>query len=462
MTAIPDKSSHENIESKYTTSHSTIYHSVHTPSITTKAQSSNALENNVLLSESKQIKDLLPKHDFHHFNDRQCLVTIQKTKYRSLKLKIDIFDTYPAANDSLIIDMTSTYLPNRLMKQLRKGINKIQHTNKSKPRIFLIIKSLHDIIQHNKLTMAFDEVRKIKKMFENNTNIKLKVHETKGKIDFEMVNNDYKSRFVLHIPDLYPLAPVVFNLKTCSFPMRYQNIYTQIANNICDKLSKGFSIDYILNVRKINMKEDTTKIDLSDFNSNTALEIRQDLKTMHKMALFHTLKDSNKGMRRKVRVMNRQVKAEEEKENELRKRMERACIDPDKQQNEPVRSLLPCIEYLVKQFTDLQMELCGCCEKRIFPKNSKLLQEWEDNRKKYVNKGKYPQRCDCGHWYHHQCLQSYLSEPPFGKTCSKCKVQLKHPLFETDIKVLERQWAVQQAKKRELDDIDEFVSDLFD
>ena len=277
-----------------------------------------------------------------------------------------------------------------------------------------------------------------------------------------MKNNEYSSHFVMNLPELYPLEAMKFKLKSCSFPLRYQTIYIEQVNNICDKLSKGFDIGYILNERKIKIKEDTSLIDNKSFNSLTALDIRKDLKTMHKMSLFHNELMNNKGVRRKVRVMNKKAKQEEKKENDLKKEMERLCIDPNQQQNQPLPSLLICIEYLVKQFTDLPNQKCIICSKKVFPDNPKILQQYENNPKKYVNKGKYPQLCNCRHWAHHKCLDKFISEPPFGKQCPICKIKLKHPLFETDVKALERQWAVKQAKKRELDDIDEFVNDLFD
>jgi len=352
-------------------------------------------------------------------------------------------------------------LQERLIKQLHKGIAKILKENQSKPRIFLIVKSLHDIIANNMLTYAFDEVHKIRKMFKNDATVTLKVHETRGKIDFKMKHRDYESHFVMNVPEMYPLQPVQFKLKSCSLPLRYQTIYTQQADNLCSKLARGFDVNYALNERKIQTKNDAAALDVSDFRSTTAVDIRNDLKTMHKMSLFHNELMDNKGVRRKVRVMNKQVREEEQKEMELRKQMERACIDPDEQIAEPLPSLLVCVEYLVKQFTSLPEETCQACKKKVFPKNPNILHEYEEDPKKYVNKGKYPQRCSCGHWFHHECLDKFINVPPFEKPCEICKVKIKHPLFDTDLKSLERQWAVKQAKKRELDDISEFV-DMFD
>ena len=117
----------------------------------------------------------------------------------------------------------------------------------------------------------------------------------------------------------------------------------------------------------------------------------------------------------------------------------------------------------MREFTELPTTRCGLCQKRMFPKKCAAVKEWEENPKKYVDKGKYPQRCECGHWFHHECLQNFIEEPPFGKECpvEDCGEKLKHPKIETDPKVLERKWAVKEAKKREMDDIDDFCS-MFD
>ena len=147
-----------------------------------------------MIKESKEIKELLPKEDYHHINDRQCLLTIKKTKYRCLKLKIDILDDYPQSNNSLIIELSSDYLGNKLLKQLNKGINKIIDENKSKPRILLIVKSLNDIIQNNMLTYAFDEVHKIKKMFKNNKTVKINYIT----LIFFVINNYPYTQIIIH------------------------------------------------------------------------------------------------------------------------------------------------------------------------------------------------------------------------------------------------------------------------
>lgn len=64
----------------------------------------------------------------------------------------------------------------------------------------------------------------------------------------------------------------------------------------------------------------------------------------------------------------------------------------------------------------------------------------------------------CGHFYHFRCVEAYLREPPFGKGCHTCGLGIEHHALTTDSKVLEARWAAQQAKKRELDEIVDFLS----
>ena len=127
----------------------------------------------MIIEESKQIKELLPKQDIQHLNDRLCVLIIQKTKYKQLKLKIEILEDYPQSKNSLVIEITSNYLGNRLIKQLHKGIKKVLQGNEAKPRLYLVVKSLYDIIQNNMFVYAYDEVYKIRKLFKDSKTVKI-------------------------------------------------------------------------------------------------------------------------------------------------------------------------------------------------------------------------------------------------------------------------------------------------
>jgi len=57
-------------------------------------------------------------------------------------------------------------------------------------------------------------------------------------------------------------------------------------------------------------------------------------------------------------------------------------------------------------------------------------------------------------------LSEFLQTPPFGKVCPRARCNgavVQHPDFSSDVKQLEKKWAMKKAKEREIAE----VSDLF-
>ena len=65
----------------------------------------------------------------------------------------------------------------------------------------------------------------------------------------------------------------------------------------------------------------------------------------------------------------------------------------------------------------------------------------------------------CAHLYHHECLEVYTKTPPFegGKKCISCGVRLSHDKWNVPPKIAEERWAHEQAKKREIAEVAEFL-----
>jgi hypothetical protein len=65
------------------------------------------------------------------------------------------------------------------------------------------------------------------------------------------------------------------------------------------------------------------------------------------------------------------------------------------------------------------------------------------------------ERSFCGHWFHAACLEAKLTVPPFRLQCAhpQCGKEVYHPRFSDRIEKLEKRWAHEQEKKRELDEI---------
>ena len=115
-------------------------------------------------------------------------------------------------------------------------------------------------------------------------------------------------------------------------------------------------------------------------------------------------------------------------------------------------SLLPTVRYIVEDFAiKLPIEKCQACQRNVFPKNpssDQLIDKTHKDR---------PMRTYCGHWLHYECLNTWMTTPPFIRQCPVCNRRIWHPDWPDDIKILERAWQNQQAKARELADVSDFM-----
>lgn len=73
------------------------------------------------------------------------------------------------------------------------------------------------------------------------------------------------------------------------------------------------------------------------------------------------------------------------------------------------------------------------------------------------NAGKHIERIYCGHLYHQECLLAFMKTPPFGnKKCPSCGIKISHHKWRLTDKLAEDRWAHEQARERELAEVEEF------
>jgi len=111
-------------------------------------------------------------------------------------------------------------------------------------------------------------------------------------------------------------------------------------------------------------------------------------------------------------------------------------------------SLLPVARFLVEDFcVRLPAESCQACKKKVLdptnPSDPSLTNPRSNHR---------PMRTFCGHWLHWDCLNTWLTTPPFIRQCPVCDRRIWHPDWPADHKQLEKAWQMKAARDRELDD----------
>ncbi|KAF7286514.1 hypothetical protein GWI33_004921 [Rhynchophorus ferrugineus] len=138
------------------------------------------------------------------------------------------------------------------------------------------------------------------------------------------------------------------------------------------------------------------------------------------------------------------------------KEIARRCVEPPlkKKPKDPPFQPSPSLEktalFLIDCIKRLPTEKCQFCKEICFHKNPKLL-EHDEKSPKYV------ERVYCGHLFHQGCLLAYMKQPPFGnKTCSKCGNKIHHFKWNLTDKMAEAQWAHEQARERELQEVTDF------
>ena len=137
---------------------------------------------------------------------------------------------------------------------------------------------------------------------------------------------------------------------------------------------------------------------------------------------------------------------------EIARQCVEAPIVKKKPQSEfvPQPSLKNIATYLVEEcLRRLPSEKCPCCQKPVLP---------EDPSTELL-----PSLCIemvyCGHLYHYGCLDRLMTSPPFGenKKCPACRKRIFHDKWNISARVLEERWAHQEARKREVDEVADFL-----
>jgi len=127
--------------------------------------------------------------------------------------------------------------------------------------------------------------------------------------------------------------------------------------------------------------------------------------------------------------------------------------DPKAQPFSPKPSIYPVLEYLAGHcIHPFPVESCPCCKKPALAEDPKLCETnpYADTFVEWVY---------CRHIYHHLCLDNYMKTPPFqgGKKCPTCGARIYHEKWNISPELAEERWAHKEARKREIEEVSEFL-----
>ncbi|EDV25583.1 uncharacterized protein TRIADDRAFT_23956 [Trichoplax adhaerens] len=119
----------------------------------------------------------------------------------------------------------------------------------------------------------------------------------------------------------------------------------------------------------------------------------------------------------------------------------------------PQPSLQPVTDYIVNFCRKHAIAKCPICKKLALPENpSQIVTDIEHDS--------YVERVYCDHLFHYGCLDKHMKKPPFtgGKKCPACSKRIYHDRWKISARTAEDRWAHEQARKRELDEVIDFLS----
>lgn len=330
----------------------------------------------------------------------------------------------------------------------------------------------------------------------------IKLVESKAKIILHLHNEAYYYKCSIVIDPAYPDfssgKSCVLQLTSTNFPSVIETMLTSQAQEIVRRMQEGLTQDRALMMsnpirlpKNFHLHKDEYNGKSCALTKDTIKDIKHDTETLKRVGDLRAKESSakpnghsgyqdtnalakeRKDARRNIHKLTEAERAadekliEKEKEWKLeeKKRLE-GYYDvynvPSGGTIEPQPCLYVLVKFLVDKIRGLVHEICPCCKERVLPLDPSELKSMyvsdhadkKQHNPKSTKKKMKPMRTYCGCWYHKPCLNTLLTEPPFGIECPTdgCGRRVFHPDWPGDIKQLEREWAAREAKKREIED----------
>ncbi|KAL7552359.1 hypothetical protein ACHAWF_015656 [Thalassiosira exigua] len=334
------------------------------------------------------------------------------------------------------------------------------------------------------------------------------VSESKGKIKLSLHNEAYYYICSITVDPAYPDFSPATGGKSCllqvqstNFSSAIEKMLTSQAEEIVRRMQEGLSSEralqmsnpikvpknFHLNTEEFkegmkgritnetiqNIKHDTEALKrVSDLRKSEASAVRAsgDNGYVDMKALAKERKDARRTIQKLTEAERAADLKAEEKEREWQLEEKKRLAGYYDMYNVPTGGTIdpqPCllvlVTFLIEKARGLVSQKCPCCKERVLPANPRDLGDMyggssgcsgKDKQAVKARKKLRPMRTYCGCWYHKSCLNTFLTEPPFGLECptENCGRRVFHPDWPGDISHLEREWAAKQARLREIED----------
>jgi len=369
---------------------------------------------------------------------------------------------YPA--EAPIVELSSPTLPMPLLRNKEKECMDKGREVLGKPQAENIYFHIYNFMHSNLFIPCWKEMKQVATLCESKK-VQLGADEKTGVLQMRIQTGKYRQIIKLTVPYNYPEDGVEIEFLTSNFPPEIQHVFKAQSEEIVRRCVSGVPPEQALqgsNPIKMPVKASTeTK---TKFTASSIKSMKHDVNVLKQMSDLRVA-SSNNDKKRYVRENN----AERREARKDLRRLAKAESDADKEQqrllleeeqremNELLKakvsetallSLFPAARFLVEDYgCRIPVEPCQACNLPIFPEdpeNEAIRNARSDHR---------PMRTYCGHWLHWDCLNDWLTSPPFVRQCPICTRRIWHPDWPEDYKQLEKAWQNKEARKREMSDV---------
>eukprot|EP00210_Caulerpa_lentillifera_P004645 g4430.t1 len=368
--------------------------------------------------EVKEIERSLPPEELQAAVLDFVQVLLEVTPHTSLMIKFLFPEAYP--EELVLMELKSSYLDEELLEKLKIAAEIEGRKLIGKQQVLRIVDRLRMILIKNRLASAYSELKQLRNYFADKDDCVLKTaNEKHGRISINLKSSRYYLNLELSIPLQYPAKAAEIAQHESNLPKEALALCLVHANERARALAEFPELGEEVGVNRVG--------------AGGGKESKSEL-----LSQSQTLSS-----RKKVENYANEAEAKKQQTLEFHRQRKAEFI------SQP--SLLIIIQMLYENcLAPLASQKCLICNKSLLPSNPGLLEKVPRNMETL--------RLYCGHFYHFKCLEGYLSVPPFGKTCLQCGVKIQHSKLMTDEKILEQRWTHQQARKREIDDVTEFMN----
>lgn len=322
-----------------------------------------------------------------------------------------------------------------------------------------------------------EELAKIRKELEDSVEGLEILSTSQHSVQVKIWKTEYKQlRLLIMFPEEYPHKCLMVEVKSKSLPERVMKLIENIAEKEAKKLKGQYQVIQICKVARQFLDENMFIVcaDELDAVKSKLLEEGDEIKikqkagsfqlTAHKNGYYMNLKfsvtDDYPETNAKVECKSTNFPADLAAMF-VRQGVElsRRCVVPpaiEKKGEPPFQvkpSILPAAEYLIKDCIKFYpIAQCSICDNQTFPLDPEDVTQ-------DIRGALYVEYVYCSHVFHHKCLDRYMKSPPFkgGKKCPICGKRIYHEKWKATPELAEQRWAYQQAKRRELDEVTDFM-----